>query len=83
MKKKYGKPHWKGYLAVHETISGFSCFLCNDEDFARTVLTIDRLHSLQLSCPRGYKLSYKKREDAEAMLNHIAKLNKFTEILKP
>ena len=80
--KKYVKPGWKGYLAVHETISGWQCFLCNDEEFARTALTIDRLESLQLSYPRGYKLIYKRREEAEKVMSHIAKYNRFTEVLR-
>lgn len=80
--KRYVKPEWKGYLAVHETISGYQCFLCNDEEFARTALTIDRLESLQLSYPRGYKLIYKRREDAEKIIAYIAKHNRFTEVLR-
>ena len=76
--KRYVKPGWKGYLAVHETKSGYQCFLCNDEEFARTALTIDRLESLQLSYPKCYK----RREDAEKIMAHIAKYNRFTEVLR-
>lgn len=80
--KRYVKPGWKGYLAVHETKSGYQCFLCNDEEFARTALTIDRLESLQLHHPKCYKLIYKRREDAEKIMAHIAKYNRFTEVLR-
>ena len=82
MSKHYAKANWKGYLAVHETISGFTCFLCNDEEFVRTPLTIDHLQSLELSFSRNYKLIYKSRKEADDVLAHIAKLNRFTEVLR-
>ena len=47
----------------------------------RTALTIDRLESLQLSYPREYKLIYKRREEAEKVMSHIAKYNRFMEVL--
>ena len=82
MKKIYVKSNWKGYLAVHETISGFQLFLCNDEEYARTALTIDRMQSLEQSHPRNYKLIYKSRQEADDVLAHIARLNKFSEVLR-
>lgn len=71
---------WKGYLEVHEVISGFACFMCNDEPFARLALTEDRLKDLQLGIPKNYHLIYKTKDAAEDMLSHIAKLNGFSKI---
>lgn len=71
---------YKGYLEVHETISGFECFLCNDEPFARLVLTEEHMKDNQLSIPKNYHLIYRTREAAEDMLKRIAKLNGFTKI---
>ena len=79
--KKYVKPGWKGYLAVHETISGWQCFLCKRLGTCRRN-SLDRLESLQLSYPKCYKLIYKRREDAEKIMAHIAKYNRFTEVLR-
>ena len=71
---------WKGYLEVHETISGFECFMCNDEPFARIALTEEHLKDFELSIPKNYHLIYKTREAAEEMLARIAKLNDFSKI---
>ena len=71
---------WKGYLAVHETISGYECFICNDEPFTRIALTEEHLKDYQLGIPKNYHLIYKTREAAEEMLQRIAKLNGFTKI---
>jgi len=71
---------WKGYLAVHETISGYECFICNDDPFTRIALTEEHLKDYQLGIPKNYHLIYKTREAAEEMLQRIAKLNGFTKI---
>lgn len=71
---------WKGYLAVHETISGYECFICNDDPFTRIALTEEHLKDYQLGIPKNYHLICKTREAAEEMLQRIAKLNGFTKI---
>jgi hypothetical protein len=71
---------WKGYLAVHETISGYECFICNDDPFTRIALTEEHLKDYQLGIPKNYHLIYKTQEAAEEMLQRIAKLNGFTKI---
>ena len=79
---RYYKNRWKGYLEVHETIAGFSCFLCNDEEFTRAVLTRSRMEELEIAIPRDYKLTYKTREEADKMMSYIAKHNGFSEVLR-
>ena len=80
---RYVKPGWRGYLEVHETKSGYTCFFCNDVEFQRMALTLEHMESLELSIPRGYKLIYKNRAEAEKVLAHIARLSGFTKVLKP
>lgn len=71
---------WKGYLQVHDTIRGFACFMCNDERFERLMLTRDHAEGLNLSLPKDYRLILKTREEAEAMMAKIAKLNGFSKL---
>lgn len=71
---------WKGYLQVHETISGFSCFICNDDKFERLMLTRDHAESFHLSLPKDYRLVTKTREAAEDFMKRIAKLNGFSKL---
>lgn len=78
---RYIRSGWKGYLKVHETKSGFTCFFCNDEEFQRMALTVDHLQSMEISVPRGYKLIYKTRAEAERYLAHIAKFNGFSKVI--
>lgn len=75
-----GGVQWKGRLEVHETISGFECFICNDEPFSQLPLTQEHLEDLQMSIPKNYRLIYKTREAAEEMLARIAKLNGYSKI---
>ena len=53
---------WKGYLAVHETISGYECFICNDEPFTRIALTEEHLKDYQLGIPK-FAFSEKDRRN--------------------
>lgn len=71
---------WKGSLEVHETISGFECFMCSDDPFARIALTEEHLKDYELGIPKNYHLIYKTRDAAEEMLARIAKLNDFSKI---
>ncbi len=65
------------YLQVHETINGFACFICRDDRYERTALTREHAEDLQLSLPKGYKIIYQRREDADEQMRRIARLNGF------
>lgn len=72
---------WKGYLQVHETIRGFSCYVCSEEAGEKLLITRDRAENLGLSLPITYKhITFGTKAGAEAMMARIAKLNGFSKM---